>query len=216
MRASRHLLWPPPPPHLHRRSGCESWWLFGTSDRPPADVPAGRSRRALCSPYPGASGRTPDTGLMDRCGRRPQASQDGWRHCPYSSGSHLRQVFLIQQTTNKHRDPYFQGGFLRCPAKRESKVLGPLSLLGGSGWLGGSGRRRCAFLQWFACLMKKMSDMLPPPSDGQIVGRAPFRTAGRLLRPHVTSATASRAPARARPPLVAIAVSPGHYAAPFG
>src|SRR5215203_3417477 len=142
---------------------------------------------------------------MDRCGRRPQASQDGWRHCPCSSGSHLRQVF-----------PYFQGGFLLCPANRESKVLGPLSLLGGSGGLGGSGRRRCAFLQWFACLMKKMSDMLPPPPYGPIVGHAPLRTAGRLRRARVTSATASRAPARARPPLVAIAVSPGHYAAPFG
>src|SRR5215211_4740866 len=216
MRASRHLLWPPPPPRLHRPCGCESWWLLRTSDRPPADVPPGRSRRAPCSPYPAAPDRTPDTGLlMDRCGRRPQASQDGWRHCPCSSGSHLRHFFFIWQT-HKHRDPYFQGAFLRFPAKRDSKVLGPLSLLGASVGLGVSGRRRCAFLQWFACLMKKMSDMLPPPSDGQIVGRAPFRTAGRLLRPHVTSATASRAPARARPPLVAVAESlPGHHA-PFG
>src|SRR5215204_3387968 len=87
----------------------------------------------------------------------------GWLQTVHSRGiwSHLRQVFFIWQT-HKHRDPYFQGGFLRFPAKRESKVLGPLSLLGGSGGgSGGSGRRRCAFLQWFAYLMK-MSDMLPP------------------------------------------------------
>src|SRR5215204_5020496 len=199
MRASRHLLWPPPPPHLHRRSGCESWWLFGTSDRPPADVPAGRSRRALCSPYPAAAGRTPDTGLlMDRCVRMPRLAQDGLRDCPHSSRSHPQRVFLVQQT-------HFQGAFLRFPAKRESRVLGPLSLLGGSGGLGGSGRRRCAFRQWFACLMKKMSDMLPPPPYGPIVGHAPLRTAGRLRRARVTSATASRAPARAPPPLAAVA-----------
>src|SRR5215218_905354 len=90
MRASRHLLWPPPPPRLHRPCGCESWWLLRTSDTPPGDVPPGRSRRALCNPSPAAPDRTRDTGLMDRCGRRPPTSQDGWKYCLYSS-----QVVLL-------------------------------------------------------------------------------------------------------------------------
>src|SRR5215204_5389584 len=158
--------------------------------------------------HPGSSGDRPHSG------HRPP---DGPLRAEASSLSRrLETLPLLIGVPPSAGFPYFQGAFLRFPANRESKVLSPLSLLGGSGGLGGSGRRRCAFLQWFACLMKKMSDMLPPPSDGPIVGRAPFRTAGRLLRAHVTSATASRAPARARPPLVAIAVSPGHYAAPFG
>src|SRR5215218_1154397 len=79
------------------------------------------------------------------------AKASGWLHAEHSRGiwSHLQQVSFIWQT-HKHRDPYFQGGFLCFPTKREAKVPGPLSLLGGSG--GGSrrsGRRRCAFLQWF-------------------------------------------------------------------
>src|SRR5918995_2159116 len=92
----------PSPTRLCRPRGCESWWFFRTPDTPPGDVPPGRSRRALCSPSPAAPDRTPDTCLMDRCGRRPQASRDGWRHCPYSLGSHLRQVFFIWQT---HKQP---------------------------------------------------------------------------------------------------------------
>src|SRR5215217_1884656 len=69
------------------------------------------------------------------------AKASGWLHTEHSRGiwSHLGQVFFIWQT-HKHRDPYFQKGFLRFPAKRESRVLGPLSLLGGSGGSGGSGR----------------------------------------------------------------------------
>src|SRR5215218_2821508 len=79
------------------------------------------------------------------------AKASGWLHAEHSRGiwSHLQQVSFIWQT-HKHRDPYFQGGFLCFPTKREAKVPGPLSLLGGAG--GGSrrsGRRRCAFLQWF-------------------------------------------------------------------
>src|SRR5215218_6168719 len=101
--------------------------------------------------------------------------------------SHLRQVFFIWHT-HKHRDPYFQKGFLRFPAKRESKVLGPLSLLGSSG--GGSrrsGRRRCAFLQWLpralckcpaCCSFRQSSTSSQSTSRSHeinVLGRATFR-----------------------------------------
>src|SRR5215211_6088288 len=87
-----HLVirYPPPPPRLRRPRGCESWCFFRTPDTPPGCAPPGRCRRPLCSRYPVAPDRTRDSGLMDRCGRRPQASQDGWRYCPYSS-----QVVLL-------------------------------------------------------------------------------------------------------------------------
>src|SRR5215213_9347594 len=81
---------PPPPLRLRRPRGCESWCFFRTPDTPPGCALPGRCRRPLCSPYPVASGRTRDTGLIDRCGRRPQASQDGWKYCLYSS-----QVVLL-------------------------------------------------------------------------------------------------------------------------
>src|SRR5215211_7087425 len=81
---------PPPPPRLRRPSGCESWCFCGTPGTPPGCAPPGRCRRPLCSRYPVASGRTRDTGLMDRCGRRPPTSQDGGGGCLYSS-----QVVLL-------------------------------------------------------------------------------------------------------------------------
>src|SRR5215204_1690804 len=92
------------------------------------------------------------------------AMVSGWLQTVHSRGiwSHLRQVFFIWQT-HKHRDPYFQGGFLRFPAKRESKVLGPLSLLGGSG--GGSGVREgdaVPFSSGFCALCKRPTCYLHP------------------------------------------------------
>src|SRR5215211_1127326 len=53
-----------------------------------------------------------------------------------------------------------------------------------------------------------MSDMLPPPPYGPIVGHAPFRTAGRLRRPRVTAATGFRTSARSRSALPTAAYAP--------
>jgi hypothetical protein len=72
-------------------------------------------------------------GLINSHGVRVATDRALTRHLvPPSAG------FLRLANSYKHRDPYFQEGFLRFPAKRESKVLGLLSFLGGSG---GSGVR---------------------------------------------------------------------------
>src|SRR5919107_1805484 len=89
------IAYAPPPPRLRRPRGCESWCFFRTPDTPPGCAPPGRCRRPLCSPSPAAPDRTPDTGPMDRCGRRPQASQDGWKYCPYSCRISLRQTVSV-------------------------------------------------------------------------------------------------------------------------
>src|SRR5215204_5331848 len=77
--------------------------------------------------HPGSSGDRPHSG------HRP----DGPLRAEASSLSRRPETLpLLIGVPPSAGFPYFQGAFLRCPANRESKVLGPISLLGGSGGLG--------------------------------------------------------------------------------